>query len=362
MIYINGRFLTQRLTGVQRFAYEMFSILLGEDKSNYCVLVPPTKIDEAYMVSDWPIKMIGSLTNTLWEQIDLPRFLLKNNKPLLINLVNTAPCFYKNQIVSIQDMTTFVNPKWFNFLFASYYKLVVPRIAKSSLKVITVSEHSKKDILKYLSIPAEKVDVINCAVASKFLDRSEIRKDSTGFLGQLGVKADSYVLCVSSLDPRKNFHALIEAYLLLETTLPLVIVGSKGKAFADNDLGDVLSNESIIFTGYVQDDDLISLYQSARCFVYPSLYEGFGLPPLEAMACGCATIVSNTSSMPEVCGNASIYVDPSNISSIKDAVLRLTSDEGLRSELIELGKERCRLYSWKASGEKLRNVIEKQLR
>ncbi|WP_407429074.1 glycosyltransferase family 4 protein [Arcticibacter sp.] len=362
MIYINGRFLTQRLTGVQRFAYEMFRALLISSPTQFCVLVPPAKIDAAYDVSNWPIKVIGKLKNSLWEQLDLPFFLVRNNKPLLISLVNTAPCFYSNQIVSILDMTTFVNPRWFNYLFAAYYKVIVPRIAKNSLKVITISEHSKQDILKYVDIPGEKIDVIHCAVSDKFLERSALDQGAGQFLDRLGVEKEGYILGVSSLDPRKNFRALIEAYLLLDSDLPLVIVGSKGKAFADNNLDGLLSSERIIFTGYVEDDDLILLYQAAKCFVYPSLYEGFGMPPLEAMACGSATIVSNTSSMPEVCGSASLYVDPLDVVSIKDAMSKLLSDNELRKKLIDLGKDRCRIYSWNASSEKLKVIIERNLR
>ena len=360
MIYINGRFLTQKLTGVQRFAFEMVKGLFAANSGEFMILMPPGKINEAYTdVDKWPIKVIGKLTNTFWEQIDLPTHLKKIGKPLLLNLVNTAPCFYKNQIASIMDMTTFVDPTWFSAKFSFYYKFIVPLFAKNAAHILTISESSKSDILKYLNIPEQKVTVIYCAVAEKFLEPKRDTVLDQKLLSKLGLKPKSYLLGVSSLDPRKNFKGLINAFLEMKLEIPLVIVGSKGKVFADEDLKNTLiENQSIIFTGYVEDSELIALYRYAKCFVYPSLYEGFGMPPLEAMASDCPTIVSNTSSMPEVCGDASLYVDPLDILSIMEKIDLLINDNMLREKLIILGRERCRRFSWKESALKLREVID----
>ncbi|CAM4110596.1 Glycosyltransferase involved in cell wall bisynthesis [Pedobacter westerhofensis] len=354
--------MTQKLTGVQRFAFEMVKGLLDIYKGEIKILIPPRDIDSSYDVADWPIKVIGKLTNTLWEQIDLPLFLIKNNKPLLISLVNTAPCFYKRQIVSILDMTTFVNPAWFSFKFAHYYKLVVPLIAKNSLKIITISEHSKSDIIKFINIPSEKVEVLHCAVSDKFINKPNMEIAQKDFFNKKGLTVGQYILGVSSLDPRKNFQSLIEAFLTINTRLPLVIVGSKGKAFADNNLKSLISDhDNIVFTGYVEDSELIQLYQSATCFVYPSLYEGFGMPPLEAMACGCPTIVSNTSSLPEVCGDASLYVNPTDIKGIKETIELAISDDPLRKSLTEKGDRRYKKFSWESSCYKLNDIIIQNL-
>ncbi len=359
MIYINGRFLTQRLTGSQRFAYEILTQLLRSPSKNYCVLVPLATIESAYEVQDWPIKYVGRLKGTIWEQVDLPIFLYTHGSPLLINLVNTAPCVYKNQIVTIMDMTTFVNPKWFKRSFASYYKLVLPIIARNSLKIITVSEHSKKDILRYINVPAAKVEVIYCAVSQKFLATARGSSMGDEILKRLGVRKNSFILGVSSLDPRKNFKVLIAAYLKLNGEFPLIIVGSKGHAFASSDLDSLTSGRSnIIFTGYLLDEELVSLYKFARCFVYPSLYEGFGLPPLEAMACGCPTIVADTSSIPEVCGNASIYVDPNDTTALKNVLSDLISDDLKRESLTLRGYDREKAFSWQASCVRLKNLLE----
>ncbi|MEJ7821378.1 MAG: glycosyltransferase family 1 protein [Chitinophagaceae bacterium] len=356
MIYINGRFLTQRLTGVQRYAFEITKRLTAHYQNNLCILIPNVSINHSYETKNLPVKVIGKITNTLWEQIDLPIYLQQKDKPLLINLVNTAPCFYKNQIVCIMDMTIYVNPKWFSKYFVFYYKIIVPQISKNSKKVITISESSKKDIVQYLQISAEKIEIISPAVSDKFYKHNI----GSNILVKLNLNHNQYILSVSSLDPRKNFKRLIEAYNFLHKEIPLVIVGSEGKVFADEGLKIMLKEKNIIFTGYVNDDDLITLYSSAKFFVYPSLYEGFGIPPLEAMACGCATIVSNTSSLPEVCDNASLYVNPTDTQSINIAIQQLLKNDDLRNQLIARGKEQVKKFSWDISARKLISVIEKQ--
>lgn len=355
MIYINGRFLTQKLTGVQRYAFEMTKRLSNNYKNELCILIPPAKINESYEIDNLQIKTIGKITNTFWEQIDLPLYLNKKNKPLLINLVNTAPCFYKNQIACIMDMTIFVNPGWFNKTFVSYYKIILPLIGKNSKKIITISENSKKDIIKYLRISPQKIEIISPAVSAHF-SRNKIK--DFGIFIKLGVAKNKYILAVSSLDPRKNFKRLIEAYSLLQTDIPLVIVGAEGKVFAKEKPMQLLNNEKdLIFTGYINDNDLFALYKFAAFFVYPSLYEGFGIPPLEAMASGCATIVSNISSLPEVCGNASLYVDPESVESIKQALLMLLNNKDLKKELEAKGEKQVKKFSWYNSAQKLMDIV-----
>lgn len=362
MIYINGRFLTQQMSGTQRFAFEMLKGLLEINRHNTCILIPPKSVNQSFGTIDWPLKIIGKSTTTLWEQIDLPLFLIRNKSPILINLVNTAPAFYKNQIVSILDMTTFVNPKWFSFSFAKYYHIIVPLIAKNSKRIITISENSKNDIIRFLQIDSMKINVLYCGVAEHFRRSSLISDKVPKILLNLKIGCQKYILVVSSLDPRKNFKRLIEAYQLSALKVPLVIVGSKGKVFADDGIRKLLINKkNIIFTGYVSDEDLVELYQAAKCFVYPSIYEGFGMPPLEAMASGCATIVSHSSSLPEVCGDACLYVNPFNIESISAGLVRLIDNERLRMELVERGFERIKLFSWQQSSEKLMKIIEESI-
>jgi glycosyltransferase involved in cell wall biosynthesis len=176
-------------------------------------------------------------------------------------------------------------------------------------------------------------------------------------------KTENFILCVSSLEPRKNILNLILALKKLRLPdMKLILVGSRSKVFSSNELKDLLySQKNIFLTGYISDDKLIRLYRKAKLFVYPTFYEGFGLPPLEAMSCGCPVVVSNVASLPEVCGNAAYYVDPYNIESIAEGIHRVLTNDTLRESLRERGLERARLFSWEESAKKHIEVFEEVL-
>jgi glycosyltransferase involved in cell wall biosynthesis len=358
MIYLNGRFLTQQQTGTQRNAYELTIALLKLTKE-ITILVPPVEILETYDTLQMQIKIVGKNKSSLWEQIDLAFFMALRKGALLVNLTNTAPYLLKHQIVSIMDMAVFVNPKWFNWKFSSYYKWLVPRISKRSSLVVTISNSSKFDIIKYTGIPESKIKIINCAVPSKFheLIKSTSLEDTKVLLDKYGIQQGNFFLAVSSLDPRKNFLMLLEAYKLSESNVPLLIVGRKNKTFADSNLDVEDDKSDIKFTGYISDEELVILYKSAMCFIYPSLYEGFGIPPLEAMACGCPTVVSNIASLPEVCGLASVFIDPHNKEEISEAIKNIANDENLRNRLVNAGFDQVGKFNWDKSAKLLLEKI-----
>lgn len=351
-IYINARFLTQQITGVQRYAIEISTQL--NTVHTDITFVTPKKIIHKDLAKKLNISINGRLSGHLWEQIELPKYLKKHNNPLLINLANTAPLFYKNQIVTIHDLAFLRNPKWFSSKFYLYYKLLIPKIAENSLKIITVSNFSRKEIVNLLNIPEEKVGVIYNAVSQDFIELSRDNFEN---------KYGEYILSVASLDPRKNFKNLVLSFnkLNLKGT-KLVIVGSENKVFADQKLKSLIQeNPNIILTGYVTDEELIGLYRNATFFIFPSLYEGFGLPPLEAMACGCPVVVSNAASLPEVCGDAAYYVNPYNVESIAEGMYKVLTDETLRQSLIQKGIERAKLFSWEKSAKEHIRVFEEVL-
>jgi glycosyltransferase involved in cell wall biosynthesis len=348
-VIINARFLTQPITGVQRYATELSKIL--KEQIPGVKFVSPNGIIQKELASYLEVETFGSFSGHRWEQLELPVFLRKSNSPLLINLCNTAPLFYKNQIVTIHDISFLINPKWFSKSFYIYYSFLIPRIARNAKKILTPSKYSKSDLIKVLQIPKDNIEVAYNSIPDSFR-----KLDTARFNNKYG----RYILAVSSLDPRKNFKNLIIAFNkanLIDTKL--VIVGTQHKTFANQELkGLIKDNSSIIFTGYVSDEDLKSLYVHADLFLYPSLYEGFGIPPLEAMACGCPTIVSNTSSLPEVCGEASYYINPEDVEQIADAIVKLSVDETYRNHLRVKGLERVEYFSWHRSATKVINIID----
>jgi glycosyltransferase involved in cell wall biosynthesis len=247
--------------------------------------------------------------------------------------------------VTVHDLSFVIHPAWFSKSYWLYYRLATPVFTRLSKKVITVSECSKNEIIRLIGIPDEKIAVIHNAVSGAIRNQ---QPPGTGKQGR-------YILSVASLDPRKNLARLVDAYKTsgIDKEINLVIAGRTDPIF-NMDLTREITAHSI---GYVTDDELSFFYENATLFVYPSLYEGFGIPPLEAMSLGCPVILSDIPVFREVFGEAAHYVDPLDTKSIRDGIVRVLNDEAYRMELIRLGHERVKLYNWERSADKLTSII-----
>ena len=236
-------------------------------------------------------------------------------------------------------------------------KLLIPYAARHSKKIFTVSEYSKKDIIEHYRIPEKNIVVTYNGVGKEFRILSESELNIVGLKEKFGIRSDGYVLSVCNLQPRKNLIRLIKAFIRLKKEYggdeQLVIVGKKAWMYNEIISEAMQSSKDIVFTDYVSNEDLIRLYNGASCFVYPSFFEGFGIPPLEAMACGTPVAVSNNTSLPEVVGTAGIYFNPFSVEEIMAAIKRLLDDEELRQCLIQRGLERSKEFSWKEAAGKV---------
>lgn len=338
--FVNARFLTQPISGVQRFAIEISKNLAEHPEITF---LAPKNILHEDLAKSLKVKVIGRFKGHLWEQFDLPVFLRNQQSPILLNLSNTAPLFYSKNIVIIHDMAVWDVPQSYSFIFRKFYSFLLPRIARSAVKVFTVSEFSKKRIKEVLQIDT---DVVYNSVSEKFVVPSERNKENK-------------ILAVSSLDPKKNFENLIKAFQLAKLKdFKLIVLGTKNKVFKSKHLEKLIhADPNIEFTGYVSDEELIKHYQSATVFVFPSFYEGFGIPPLEAMACGCPTIVSDIPSLREICQDASIYVDPFSISDIAQKLTQTCSSRTIQETITQRGITRVKSFSWKTSANLLIQLI-----
>jgi glycosyltransferase involved in cell wall biosynthesis len=343
-IYINARFLTQKTTGVQRFAIELSKRLIKINPN--IVFLSPSNIFNKELAFELKVKIIGKLSSHLWEQIELPLYLKSKGNPLLINFCNTGPLFYSNQIVTIHDLAFIINPKWFSKKFSLLYSFLIPKIATKAKQIFTVSNSSKMEIVKLLNQPNDKISVIYNGIT--FTNKAE--------LYQKPLYDKKYFLTVCSIDPRKNLHKLIQAFDLLKNEdVDLLIIGGTNKSFANNFNKNI--NQQVKFLGYVNDSELINYYQNAVCFVYPSLYEGFGLPPLEALALGTKVIVSDIPSLREVCTEHALrYFNPNSTSSIIDALEFAIKDKEV-FKAINIDK-----FSWQKSAENINEIISNILR
>ena len=242
-----------------------------------------------------------------------------------------------------------------------YFERFLPRSIQKSAKIVTISEFTKKELMDLELCEPQKIEVIYNGVDEKFRPTSKEKFAPTG--KKYGVEYRGYFLFVGTLEPRKNLKTLLEAYLryLAKTSHPTPLLLAGGGGWRSEQFDDVLQKALgtgyVRRLGYVSEEDLIALYGGAKAFVFPSIYEGFGLPPLEAMACGTPVLASNASSIPEVVGDAGMLVDPLDSDQIARALGRVDEDEVLRLALAKKGLARSRNFSWSKAATKLDELI-----
>jgi len=269
----------------------------------------------------------------------------------------------KKIVTTVHDFSFHLFPEWhpkdrINYFRNNFYK----QIYKSDL-IITDSNYVKEETKQFLKINDDKIRVIFMGYDKTVFKKNN--KDEIIRFRHFKELPERFILFVGSIEPRKNLISLLKAYLLLpeyiKRDFTLLLVGFKG--WKNADILDLLNNlkGNVEYLGSVDTDELACLYRKASCFVYPSLYEGFGLPPLEAMACGCPVIVSNAASLPEVCDDAAYYVDQYNVESIADGIHKVLTDETLRQDMIRKGLERAKLFSWEKSAKEHIKVFEEVL-
>jgi glycosyltransferase involved in cell wall biosynthesis len=345
MFVINGRYLTQKATGVHRYAFELCNKLhdMGID---FHVAVPQ-EIHPGYKFSFETVKC-GLLHTHMWEQISLPRYLKRIGSPLLVSFTGCGPLNYNNQIMTIHDVSHERYPEWFSKNYYRFYHYMMPRIGKKAHAVLTVSEFSKREIVDTLGIDADKIHVVHSNVP---FHEKPTKEEITDF--RRDPQAGRYILAVSSMDPRKNFVRLVEAFNgIKDKSVKLYIIGMSFKAFNTPDLQKLIG-ENVHLPGYIPDEKLQMMYQNALLSVYPSLYEGFGLPPLESMTYGCPAVNSDIPALREVSGDAALYVDPYDVEDIRMKIEQLLVDEPLRKELQLKGLKQITKYSWDKSAEQV---------
>lgn len=265
-------------------------------------------------------------------------------------------------ILTIHDLAFILFPECYTLLNRQYLKSMVPLSARRASKIIADSQSAKQNIIELLSIPEGKIKVIPCGIDEQFqviADKAYIESIKRKY----GLKKD-YILYVGTLEPRKNIGALLQAFHQLKQKkgfdFQLVIAGGKGWLYEKlfKRVRELKLTDDVLFTGYVPEEDLPALYNGAALFVYPSLYEGFGLPVLEAMACGTPVVTSNSSSLPEVVGDAALLVDPKDAEGLAQAIEKVLSGSALQQELVQKGLRRAEMFSWEKTARETLKVYE----
>ena len=348
MIAINGRFLTQGLTGVQRYAREMtraLDALVAAGKAPPMRLIAPPGAEG---LADFP-HLAPSLTGTrggqLWEQLDLPR---AAGGDFLLNLGNTAPVAQgRNQAVVIHDAGVFDTPESYSWKFRGWYRGLQRMLVLRGARFLSVSEFSAGRIAANLGLDGARIGVTLEGGEHILREMAE-----PAILTRHGLNPGGYALVIGTGAAHKNLAALHHAIGALGARgLTLAVAGAQDAAVFRQAGAPPAPN--VLPLGRVSDAELRALYESALCLVFPSRYEGFGLPPVEAMWCGCPVIASRAGAVPEVCGDAALWFDPGQPESLGEAVALLADDATRRATLIEAGRARVQQFSWEQAARRL---------
>ncbi|MBN3849999.1 glycosyltransferase family 4 protein [Paraburkholderia sp. Ac-20342] len=349
---INGKFTSQTMTGVQRVAYELTRAMQmyampGDELE---VFVPQNAVAPGALLDNQ--RRFPWLRGTLWEQITLP---IAARGITLLNLCNTNPLFKRGQIVMVHDMAVYDVPQGFSRKFRLWYRICFAFLRRTRPMILTVSRFSKTRICHHLKIDPSRVKVVT--PGADHLDRVVA---DPAVLERLELGRDTYCVIVGSLDPRKNLQRVLDAIAELEhlTTVKFVIVGGRNsRIFSSDGAAHAVDSKRIVWAGFVSDNELKALYENAGCLVFPSLYEGFGLPPLEAMYCGCPVIASARTSIPEVCGDAAMYCEATSADDIAAKISQMMSDADLRQQYRVAGQLRAREFRWDRTAKKVLEIL-----
>jgi glycosyltransferase involved in cell wall biosynthesis len=304
-----------------------------------------------------PSRRMAGLAGQAWEQALLPG--LAGNK-LLWNPNCTGPLFSRRQVITVHDLAPLDHPEWFGQRFARWYQFLLPRLAERALAVICVSEFSRRRLLARTGVRADRTCVIPNGIDDRF--RPVQRDTARQKLATLHL-APRFVLTLGSIEPRKNLTRLLAAWALAQKhvhpDVSLVIAGGAGARHIFSQSTLDLLPPRVQMLGRVDDELLPALYSAADVFVYPSLYEGFGLPPLEAMACGTPVIASAIDAIQETTEGAVTLVDPNSTSELAQALVRILNNPESVANSTECAKRTALKYSWAATAERTWRLLER---
>ena len=371
---INATSLRQPLTGLGNYTYNLLNVFYKSQDI--------TSIDLFYG-SSWS-RNLTIMNESRFEKLrsfvrdrvpgsyNFMRFLMQSafDKKINQNDLYHEPNFlsFKSEIpavISVHDLSWIRYPEFHPKSRVLAMNKFFARGLKDAQRIIVDSGYIKNEIIDLLGYSIDKIDVIPLGFSSHFIPRK--RDEISGVLNQFGLKYQDYFLLVGTIEPRKNIITALNAFLKLPRRIrqktPLVIVGVKGwlsDGFLDS-FQPLIRGGEVIILGYLNFEDLVFMYAGAKALIFPSVYEGFGLPPLEAMACGIPVIASNTSSVPEVVGEAGILIDPFDADMFAEAMMNLADDISFREMLAEKSLTRSQLFSWDSCAEKTISTYKKVL-
>lgn len=377
-IGIDIRLIGKKRTGDEAVFFNLVKNLAEMDNSHQYFLFAdcdPKKnaelkneIERMKLKNNFQVIFLNSPNRFWWNLWALPNY-LRQNPVDVFHTQYIAPFWLPKNVklvLTIHDISFNYFPEYIKKSDFFFLKTLIPRSLKMAAKIIAVSDFTKKEIEKYYHIPTQKVSAIHNGVDFELFNKN-ITQEKLGEVGKKYNLPEKFLLYIGTLQPRKNIPVLIEALNILREKynlrdIKLVITGNRKAHNFDPKIDEVIKKyslqKSVIFTGWIDEEDKPALYKLARCFVFPSLYEGFGIPIIEAMAAGTPVVSSNKSCLPEVGRNGAVYADPKNPEEFAQKIHEILSDENLRNNFIEKGTKIAKSYTWQKNAEKTLEIYE----
>ena len=347
-----------RSAGISWYIYHLLQHLEPASDLAYTVFLSEPRARERFSHCALALSRLPThqpIARIFWEQFIQPIALRRERIDLLHALAFAGPrAIALPWIATVYDLSFMRYPQSFNPINRIYLTWAVRDAVRRANRLIAISESTKRDLVEMFGAPPERVSVIYCGTDAAFVPATD-RAALDAWRAQRGI-TPKMILFVGTIEPRKNVARLLRAFARAKRAarLPhqLVLIGARGWKHAEVDatIAQERIADDVIFAGYISQDELPRWYQAADLFVYPSLYEGFGMPPLDAMACGTPVVTSNAASLPEVVGGAAIQVAPADEAALSDAIARTLTDRALREQMIARGLEQSAKFSWEHAG------------
>lgn len=366
-IGIDARVMSVKAGGIGRYTLEMVRAMAAREKAkdHEFILYPGKDIDAVDLPDNWRCSQRRLTSRGILRSLSYPSLARKDRLDAFYSAdylgpVLPMPC---RTVITVHDLIPIVYPRVTRFQHRLVGNCLLPRTIRNAAAVVSVSEATKQDILRHILIPKSKIKVIYEGKNKAFHPRDRDDRRIRAIRSRYGIGDDPYFLSLGISDPKKNGKNIVRAFSETvkrsEKRCTLVLAGNTGHGASSLErmANELRIRDKVLFPGFVSDEHLPLLMSGARGLCFPSLYEGFGLPVLEAMACGCPVITSNVSSLPEIAGNAALLVDPGDVGQLSHAMERLLHEDGLYEDLRARGITRSEDFSWEQAAEELLDLL-----
>lgn len=356
-----------RGTGIGTYTYELIYSLSKFRNDKFLIYAPKDSNSIPYKNENLNYSYINQCsTHIFWKDVNIPLNIGNENIHIFHTPQNGIGIPLKKDcknIITLHDIIPSRMPETVSDCYMNIYRKEIPRLLEKTDGIITVSNFSKNDIIKEFNFPEDKIFVTH--LANEHIYKKMNKKNCKNILKAKYSISGDYILYVGGFSPRKNILGLINAYSMYvdqnpKSNIKLLIVGYKGKSYSiyKSRVEELHLSNKVVFTGFIPVEHMPLFYNAAEVLAYPSFYEGFGLPPLEAMSCGIPIIASNATSIPEIIGDAAYYIDPYNIDELFLAIKEVLNNKELRKDLVEKGLNKCSEYTWEKTAEETINAYK----